>query len=331
MKIKIFLFHRVSPFRDFLWNALTPKLFDQIIVHLNKKYEVIPLEKTLLGEYKPICKKELCAITFDDGYKDFINYASPILQKYKTPSSMYVVTDCVDNNLPPWTYVINYLFINTTHLSLELESKDLPPYLKKTEWKSMKERIKYVKKLSPFLKQLVNVERIIIYKQIVNEFNDVDMPDNMMLNWDEIREVHRNGCEIGSHSVSHPLLAKKTNTAELKKELLESANRIKAEVGKFPVTLSYPFGSYNVNIEKMAKDVGYKIGLTVNTHPYNSNNYNLFEVPRIELYDESFIKSKFRISGNLQRIKNMLNFKRILTIIGLLQNDMFYDSQFFSF
>lgn len=331
MTIKIFLFHRVSPVRDVLWNAMTPKLFEQIIIHLNKKYEIVPLEKMLLGEHEPSTKKELCAITFDDGYKDFVNYAFPILQKHKTNSSMYVVTDCVDNNIPPWTYIINYLFINTSHLSLDLESKALPPYLRKTNWKNINERIKYAKKLSPFLKQLINVERRLIYEQIINDFNDIELPGNMMMSWDDIREVYKNGCEIGSHSVSHPLLAKKTNTTEIKRELSESAKRIETEIGKFPVTLSYPFGSYNDDIKKMAHDLGYKIGLAVNTHSYNSNKYSLFEVPRIELYDELFIKSKLRISGNLQRIKNILHFKRILILTGLLQHDMFYDSQFYFF
>jgi peptidoglycan/xylan/chitin deacetylase (PgdA/CDA1 family) len=331
MKIKVFLFHRVSPVRDLLWNAMTPKLFEQIIIHLNKEYEVVPLEKMLLGAYQPHTKKNLCAITFDDGYKDFINYAFPILQKHKAPSSMYVVTDCVDNDLPPWTFIINYLFINTSHLTLDIASKALPPALRNTTWRDLKERIKYAKKISPFLKQLINVERRLIYEQIINEFNDVDMPANMMMGWNDIREINRYGCEIGSHSVSHPLLAKKTNAVEINRELSESAKKIETEVGKFPITISYPFGSYNDIIKKLAQDLGYKIGLTVNTHPYESNKQNLFEVPRIELYDEYFFKSKLRINGNLQRIKNILNFKRILILIGLLHNDFIFDPQFYSF
>ena len=306
LKIKIFLFHRVSPGRDPLWNPMSPKLFEQIIAHLNKNYEIVPLEKTLFGEYKPIGKKELCAITFDDGYKDFIEYAFSILHKFKAPSSLYVISDCVDTNLPPWTYIVNHLFINTSYLLIDLKSKALPPQLQKTNWKNSTERIAYAKQLSPFLKQLNNFERQLIYKQIKDEFNDVDPPLNMMMNWVEIKNVYENGCEIGSHSVSHPLLVKKTNPEEIRKELLESGKKIQEVIGKFPLSISYPFGSYNDEIKKMALAAGYKTGLVVNNRSYNSTVNDVFEIPRIELYDEPFIKAKLRINGTIEKINRII-------------------------
>lgn len=304
MKIRIFLFHRVSPVKDPLWNPMSPELFERIIVYLNKKYELVPLEKTLLGEYVPSTSKPLCAITFDDGYKDFVQYAFPILLKYKTASSMYVITECVDKNLPPWTYIINHLFSNTSHLSLELNSKALPPTLQKTKWKNSSERLSYVRKLSPFLKKLNNHERLLIYNQIVNDFNDVDQPDNMMMTWDDIRYVAANNCEIGSHSFSHPLFARKT--IDLKNELEISGNKILLESGKFPTAISYPFGSYNEHTKQLSKEIGYKVGLTVNHGTYDSDKHDLYEIPRIELYDESWSKSKLRINGVIESINKII-------------------------
>lgn len=314
IKIRIYLFHRVSPQRNLLWNPMTPKLFEQIVIYLNNKYEIVPLEKTLLGEYQPLSKKELCAITFDDGYKDFIEYAFPILLKHKSPSSMYIVSSCADNNIPPWTYIINHLFLNTSHISLDIKSKALPASLQKTKWKGQKERIHYAKKLSPFLKQLNNQERQLIFEQIVADFDDVEKPEGMMLSWDDIRYLHQNGCEIGSHSVSHPLLAKKTNIEEIAKELTESGKIIEQQIGKFPIAISYPFGSSNDLIKKTAQNVGYKIGVSVNAAYYDSKKNNLFEVPRIELFDEPFIKSKLRMSGFIEKINKAM---RLVLLTGL--------------
>jgi peptidoglycan/xylan/chitin deacetylase (PgdA/CDA1 family) len=306
IKIRIFLFHRVSPQRNLLWNPMTPKLFEQIVVYLNNRYEIVPLEKTLTGQHKLKGEKELCAITFDDGYKDFIDYAFPILQKHKSPSSMYIVTDCADNNTPPWTYIINHLFINTSHISLDLKSKALPPSLKKINWRNSRERIAYAKKLSAFLKQLNNKERELIFEQIVKDFNDVEKPEGMMLSWDEIRYLHQNGCEIGSHSVSHPLLAKKSNVTEIASELTESGKIIEKQIGKFPIAISYPFGSYNDLTKKASQEAGYKVGITVNPVQFDSKKHNLFEVPRIELFDEPFLKSKLRMAGIIGGINNFL-------------------------
>ncbi|MCW3071556.1 MAG: pda4E [Bacteroidetes bacterium] len=307
MKIRIFLFHRVSPMRDPLWDPMSPALFERIVAYLGKSYEVVPLERTLIGDHIPLSKKELCAITFDDGYKDFINYAFPILKKHNCPSSMYVISDCVDQNLPPWTYIINHLFINTSHLLLDIHSKALPANLSKTTWNNSKERIGYARKLSPFMKQLNNRERVLIYEQIQKEFNDVDDPHDMMMSWDNIREIGRNGCEIGSHSASHPLLAKKTN--ELEHELTASAEKIKTETGKFPLAISYPFGNYNDTVKTMSENAGYKTGLTVNYGTYNSDVHHLFEIPRIELYSESFFKSRLRIKGYIENTRKIIKLK----------------------
>jgi peptidoglycan/xylan/chitin deacetylase (PgdA/CDA1 family) len=306
MKIKIFLFHRVSPVRDFLWNPMEPELFEKIIIHLNKNYELVPLEQTLLGNYQPLGKKPLCAITFDDGYKDFLNYAFPVLQKYKAPSSMYVVTDCVDDDLPPWTYIINHLFINTSKLSIDLNLPDYPPSLHDRKWKTKEERISYAKKLSPFLKKIDYDEKKSIYQRIREEFNDVELPKGLMMSWNDIKEVHLNGCEIGSHSCSHPLLANKTNVDEIRKELTESGKKIESNINKFPLTISYPFGSYNETVKTIAQNAGYKIGVAVHPSTFDSSKHNLFEVPRIELYDEPFFKSRLRISGIIENINRMI-------------------------
>jgi peptidoglycan/xylan/chitin deacetylase (PgdA/CDA1 family) len=316
MKIRVFLFHRVSPVRDLLWNPMTPELFEKIITYLKKNYEPVQLEKTLLSQTKPSGKKPLCAITFDDGYKDFIEYAFPILVKHNIPSSMYVVTDCVDQNIPPWTYIINHLFINTSKLSINLDLSMYPPSLQQREWINKEERILYAKKLSPYLKQIDYNEKQLLYQQIKEQFNDVDLPKGLMMSWQDIKEIQNNGCEIGSHSCSHPLLANKTNVDEIRKEISESGKKIHEEIGKFPTTFSYPFGNYNDKVISIAKEEGYKMGVAVRSCTYESQKHNIFEIPRIELYDEPYYKSKMRINGLIEKINNII---KMILITGLCE------------
>jgi peptidoglycan/xylan/chitin deacetylase (PgdA/CDA1 family) len=314
MKIRVFLFHRVSPVRDPLWNPITPESFEKIIKYLKKNYEPVPLEKTLTSQFQPSGKKPLCAITFDDGYKDFIDYAFPILAKYNMPSSMYVVTDCVNQNIPPWTYIINHLFINTSKLSINLDLSMYPPSLQQREWLNKEERILYAKKLSPYLKKIDYNEKKLLYQQIKNDFNDVDVPEGLMMSWDDIKEIHSNGCEIGSHSCSHPLLANKTCIDEIRNELSESGKQIQEKIGKFPITISYPFGNYNDQVIRISKEEGYQMGVAVKSCTYNTQNHNIFEIPRIELYDEPYYKSWMRINGLIEKINSII---KVLLIIGL--------------
>jgi len=307
--VTTFLFHRVNTLRDPLWNPIHPEHFEQIIVYLKKNFEFVSLKEYLLDDFKPNTHKPLCAIGFDDGYRDFLDFALPILKKYNCPSSMYVVTDCIDRDLPPWTYMLNHYFINTNKLSVQLDTKDFPGHLKITHWRNRAERLLFARQLNPYMKSLSNRNREIIYSEIIAGLNDVNPPHNLMLSWEELCDLKAHRCEVGSHTVSHPVLSKKLSPDELWAELKQSALTIEKNTGEFPATISYPFGAYNEEVKKAAFDAGYKIGVTVNPEPYDSSRHDLFEIPRIELFDEPFIKTKLRINKILPRILKILSLR----------------------
>jgi len=307
--VTTFLFHRVNTLRDPLWNPMHPEHFEQILVYLKKNFEFVSLKEYLLEDLKPATNKPLCAIGFDDGYRDFLDYALPILKKYDCPSSMYVVTGCIDQDLPPWTYMLNHYFINTHKLSIQLDTKDFPGHLKVTTWRNKSERLLFARQLNPYMKSLSNRIRERIYSEIISELNDVQPPHNLMLNWDELRGLKAHRCEVGSHTVSHPVLSKKLSYDELLTELKQSALAIEKHTGEFPATISYPFGAYNDEVKKASFDAGYKIGVTVNPEPYDSSRHDMFEIPRIELFDEPFIKTKLRINKILPRILKILSLR----------------------
>ena len=82
--MRIFLFHRVNEIKDEFWPPMRPKTFEYLIKSFSKKYHIVNLEDYLMGEYdKKINHKKIASIVFDDGYKDFINYALPILKSFK--------------------------------------------------------------------------------------------------------------------------------------------------------------------------------------------------------------------------------------------------------
>lgn len=304
MDIRVFLFHRISPHLDPVWPPISPIHFNKIVAYLKKNFEVVPLEETVLGNYKPGKSKKLCAITFDDGYKDFAEYAMPVIKKQQVPASMYVITDCVDANLPPWTFVFNHLLLNTKLSSIEIDSNEIPENLKKVGWKNIGEKVDSINRFSPVLKRISDEGRKNVMKQIQFQIQDVDSPKGLMMNWNEIRSIKNDGIEIGSHSANHPALSSDLRLEDVKHELKRSGEEIEKEIGKFPLAISYPFGMYNNEAKKIAKEVGYKMGLAVYPKEYNMDK-DQFEIPRIELYSEPFYKSRFRINGQLQALKNI--------------------------
>lgn len=308
--VTTFLFHRVNVLRDPLWNPIHPEHFEQIIVYLKKNFEFVLLEEYLLDEnFKPATDKPLCAIGFDDGYRDFLEFAVPILVKYDCPSSMYVVSDCIDKDLPPWTYMLNHYFIYTNKLSLDLDTTDFPGHLKHTTWRNKQERLLFARQLNPYMKSLSNQLRETIYRQIIAALDDVSPPYGLMLTWEEIRGLKKYRCLVGSHTMSHPVLSKRLSHEELYSELHGSGVALKKHTGEFPLAISYPFGAYNDEVKKVAEEAGYRIGVTVKPEPYDNARHDLLEIPRIELFDEPFIKTKLRINEIVPRILKILSLK----------------------
>ncbi len=306
MIIRNFLFHRVSDETDRLWPPTSTALFRSIITYITKRYHVVNLEDHLLAGEPGKTKKKAATISFDDGYKDNIEYAVPILKAYKCPASFYVATDCIDKNIPTWTYVADFLFKNTGIGKLALDMEFVPPQFRKNEIPSELARLDLASRLKRWMKGLPNKERQEVLLHLQSALNDVAPPANRMMNWNDLRQMQTDGYTIGSHTVSHPLLASIEDDKELFFELEESGERIRSELGRFPVTISYPIGSYDKRVMKCAKESGYKLGLAVRERFYDTGKDDLFSIPRVELGNESLLKCKLRISGMYSKIKSII-------------------------
>lgn len=64
------------------------------------------------------------------------------------------------------------------------------------------------------------------------------------MTWDQIREMHKAGWEIGAHSVSHPHLTQLSDI-DLEYEVTAPIEKITEEVGEQPVSFATPYGEFN--------------------------------------------------------------------------------------
>jgi peptidoglycan/xylan/chitin deacetylase (PgdA/CDA1 family) len=79
--------------------------------------------------------------------------------------------------------------------------------------------------------------------------------------WDQLREMNQAGIEIGSHTVTHPILTN-VDDEQLRYELVSSKSRLESELNS-PVTLfCYPNGTYDDRVEAAVRDAGYKLAVT---------------------------------------------------------------------
>jgi peptidoglycan/xylan/chitin deacetylase (PgdA/CDA1 family) len=305
MVIRNFLFHRVSDEPDAMWPPMKPSLFSEIISYLTQNFTIVPLEHYLDDPGAFQSKRKIVTVLFDDGYKDNIEIAVPILNKYKCPASFYVVTDCIDKDIPTWTYIIDNVYWKTKKQSIELGFDFVPAEFKSLPLQLNDQPNPAVKEVKPWLKKLPNPQRLLIIQSILSQCDDVPVPENKMMSWNDIRQLDSNGFIIGSHSHTHPMLASLKNESEISDELKISAQRIQQEVGKFPKTLSYPIGSFDERVVRLSEKEGYQYGLAVQQQFFRPGKDAVFKIPRVELYQESWWKVRMRMNGIYSRMKKI--------------------------
>jgi peptidoglycan/xylan/chitin deacetylase (PgdA/CDA1 family) len=282
-----------------------PRLFEKVIKYLQENYQVVQLESFLQNQTELHRNKPVATVLFDDGYKDNIEIAAPILKQYNCPASFYVVTQSIEQNIPTWTYIVDHLFQQHPG-SIYLLTDFVPDVFKKLQWQSREEGAALSRKVKPWMKTLSNKQRVWALTQLQEQSKNYYLPNDMMMNWDDVKQLSSAGFHIGSHSHTHPMLASLADEQEIENELKFSCEILNERLGHHPITISYPIGSWDERVVKVAKSCGYKFGLAVEQRFFNTMKQDLFVIPRVELYNEPWWKTQLRITGVYQKVKQLV-------------------------
>lgn len=106
--------------------------------------------------------------------------------------------------------------------------------------------------------------------------------DNMMLTWDQIREMADNGMTIGCHTLDHKHLTR-VGLAEAQRQITDSKNDLEQELGRKIEFFSYPYGEHNQDVERLVQESGFRAATTVNPELV-TNIDNPFALNRIGIY-----------------------------------------------
>jgi peptidoglycan/xylan/chitin deacetylase (PgdA/CDA1 family) len=295
-QVAIILYHHIGNKKDdYLLNRINTSDFEKQMKYLQSTHEIISLEKLIqaVTEKKTLPKKT-AIITFDDGYKDNYTEAYPILKKYKIPATIFVTTGHIETDDIFWWNKIGYVLCNTKLKKIELDDfGDISPPLMENMFYSLRMIYKKFKNIPEDRKKklidlLIQKSDVIIPK---------DLGKDLMLTWDNIREMNENGIDFGAHTVTHPIL---TNLSldQAKFEIVESKKIIEKKLNKNITAFCYPNGfttDYNSEIIQILKDNGFLCSVTTVPKIVTIKS-DLFELGRLPTgYDDKSFK--FCISG----------------------------------
>jgi hypothetical protein len=102
--VLILNYHRIgdcsqSLFDHELWSA-TAENFDDQLTLLRSRFDVISLPE--LGSALQNKRGRSVLLTFDDGYRDNVRHALPVLEAHRAPFTMFVCSGFADRTAPLW-------------------------------------------------------------------------------------------------------------------------------------------------------------------------------------------------------------------------------------
>lgn len=278
-KLLILMYHRFTN-EPGSFSTLTSD-FENHLRYLKQRYKVVPLTEAVQqlsndGEIEP----GTAVITIDDGYSDAYHVALPLLRQYDMPATIFVVTDFLDRKCWIWTDKARYVALQTQSRSVEFDTGG--DVLRRSLGDRIS-RLQAAADINSHLKRMPDDEKELAIEALA-AYLDVQIPqlppaEFQALTWDELIEMEEQGVQVGSHTVSHPMLTQVDNE-RVRRELRDSKVRLEKVLNHEVPVFCYPNGANNDQVAEEVKLAGYDFAVTA-THGFNDSKPDLFRLSRI--------------------------------------------------
>lgn len=228
--------------------------FEQHLELLSTYWKPLPLSDVLAALADGRLPRRAVAVTFDDGYRNVLTVALPLLRRYGVPATVFVLTGSDQRRF--WTDRLEAAVAATSVRDLEWKGARLP-------LGSLDERRAALAMLHHRLGDL-GPERNAALDSILERLEvEGATPDDDrdLLTWDEARALRQAGIEIGSHGDIHePFTGRPLD--ELRDALVGSRRKLENELGAGRFPLAYPYGAWNGSVANAVRGAGFCCGAT---------------------------------------------------------------------
>jgi peptidoglycan/xylan/chitin deacetylase (PgdA/CDA1 family) len=177
-------------------------------------------------------------VTFDDGYRDNLELALPVLERHGVPATIFVTTGLLDAARDPWWQELERLLgaLDTVEVELEGARQRLPLRPRSRRALAFDRIAAAASRMPP-----AEVERLLA--GIREQAPSLPPSANPMLDWNELARLASHPLiTIGAHTVSHPPLPA-LPSAEAAREMEESRRVLRERTGATIDHFAYPYGT----------------------------------------------------------------------------------------
>jgi peptidoglycan/xylan/chitin deacetylase (PgdA/CDA1 family) len=288
-KFGILCYHRVGTEGVPLFSRLEPRIFEAQMRYVRKHYRVVPLGQ-LCSELREACPVEpTLAVTFDDGYRDLYTHAFPVLQKYEVPATIYMIGKSIETGEAPWYDRIFVALEAASVPVLEIEIGIVRRFL----LASVTARALAAWEIVCYLRRISDTER----RKWCAEFEALirvptEKLEGRMLDWQQVRTMHRGGMFFGAHTMTHPVVSRLELSA-LEEELARSKQLLERGLDAPVEDFAYPFGKpedCSLAAEQFLGRCHYRSAVTT-TEGFNAVGSNPYRLRRLQVLDDASLAS----------------------------------------
>jgi peptidoglycan/xylan/chitin deacetylase (PgdA/CDA1 family) len=264
---------------DMFLEALSPQVFTAQMEYLARYVTVLPLPEVVARlEAREGLPPWTVVVTLDDGYRDNYDYAFPILKDFGLPATIFLASDYIGTGGILWHDQVFSAFNTVTRPIYFLPEMDRQFDLRNGA--SLQEAQFLTLEVLRSLSEVNRDRRIQHLQDQLGSTRVCSDSLELMLQWDEVREMAQENISFGSHTVTHPILSMLPPDRAYQ-ELSCSKKKLEEELGRTVDVFAYPNGSekdFNPSIQDMVRDVGYRAALTT------IYGVNTVETPRFALH-----------------------------------------------
>lgn len=256
---RILMYHRFSAHTQA--RRMSANVFEEHLRYITRNFTPQPLREVVdrLRSHRSFDSRSV-VLTVDDGYRDFLECAYPILLRYRVPATIYIVTEFADGGCWLWFDALHWLFsaaapgryrfeIDANAFELILDS----PAVRNATWSKVGTRLT---DLAPEA-QWAAIRRL--ESTLGMQLPAQPTADYAPMTWDELRGLDPELIEIGSHTCTHAVLSHCTSAQQLG-EIATSKKILEERLGRRVDAFCYPHGrpqDFTAETQSIAADCGF--------------------------------------------------------------------------
>jgi len=311
----ILAYHRIATPAVDPWRlAVSPAQFRAHLAFLTRHRRPMAMKEFISRLKARDLPPEAVALTFDDGYRDNLLNAKPLLLEYAVPATICLATGYISKRHEFWWDELARLtlghrdgakskihlgddVVEVTFAPMPMEGPEVDPWQDSDPVESGRARAYFelwskLRDLSWEKREtsLATIREALESGTVDDESGPVDESDIVELAAQDL-------IEIGAHSVTHPRLTTLT-PEEQKREICESKEVCERLSGQPVLGFAYPHGDFDPTTQDLVRRAGFHWACTTHSACVDVECFDLFALPRVQAVNRPDMPSTLRyLSG----------------------------------